>query len=125
MGEDIDRQTLHAIVDMMPDAIFLCRFDPERMEGRIIYANATAQDITGLGLDEMVGQVPRDLIAEHGMADRALRTQLFEEVRRRGVMELPVALPLRVPAGRSARVRVVWPDPEQELLLMVAEILTA
>ncbi|MGD8859747.1 MAG: PAS domain-containing protein [Myxococcales bacterium] len=113
-----------ACLDALPDLVALCRYDAQAVEARIVEANRAALLATGLSREEILGALPRELMLDSGpFMDREARRAVFEAARRQGVFEVPAGLRLLTRADRPAlRVRVVWPDPEQDLLLFIAEV---
>jgi PAS domain S-box-containing protein len=120
-GEALLRQFLDAV----PDMLLLGRFDEANQEVVIIAVNETAKTVTGFSEEELIGKVPRSLLMEGAVAPTIeMRRSLAAFARERGVVEYPGEVRLRVPDnGPRLRIRMVWPDPADTLVLVQVEVL--
>lgn len=116
---------LRTFLDAVPDMLMLGRFDEANQEVVIIAVNATTRNVTGLTDAELIGAVPRTLLAEGSIVPTLEQRRVMAMVaRERGVFEFPGEVRLRVPESRPRlRIRMVWPDPAETLVLVQVEVL--
>jgi PAS domain-containing protein len=114
-----DAALLKAFVDAVPDLMLFCEFDADFTEAVIVAVNRTTEAILGMSAQELVGQRPRDLLAQDAQPSLELRRALFAEARKRGVVEFPDPPLLR---GRRMRMRIIVPDPAGPYVLFQGEL---
>ncbi len=116
---------LRQFLDAVPDMLILGRFDEVNHEIVIIAVNATTRNVTGLTDAELIGVVPRTLMAPGAIVPTLEQRRAMSALaRERGVFEYPGEARLRVPEnGPRLRIRMVWPDPAETLVLLQVEVL--
>lgn len=117
--------SLRKLLDAVPDLLFLCRYDDIDAEGRIIECNAIAREVCGLAMEEMVGMTPRSLMTpDNDAAERPdMRRAVFQRAREIGKVEVPNTIRLpRIDGSPRLRIRIVWLDPNDTLVLFQVEL---
>jgi PAS domain-containing protein len=112
---------LMRILDTIPDVLFWCRYDERTATSRIEWCNDTVVKVTGMTREELIGLRPGDLLPPNILSDVAVRRTFYERAKQRGVYEFeePVLFG-RGEHGQYMRVRVVWVDPSDLRVLILA-----
>jgi len=120
-----DPALLRVFLDAVPDMLMLGRYDEESWEMRIIAVNKTTCLVTGFSEEELIGTLPRDLMdGAAGSPTLEMRRAMGKAARAQGVVEYPIEVRLRTPEnGPRLRIRLIWPDPADTLVLIQIEVL--
>jgi PAS domain-containing protein len=116
-----DATELMRILDAIPDVLFWCRYDERTATSRIEWCNDTVVEVTGMTREEIIGLRPGDLLPPNVLSDSGVRRSFYERARALGVHEFdkPVLFG-RGDKDRYMRVRVVWVDPADIRVLIMA-----
>lgn len=110
------------MLDAIPDVLLWCRYDEPTGISTIEWCNETATEATGMKRDEIIGLTPRDLLpAKNALHDTDARRRAYAAAKRYGVKE--VETPVLFGEGDEKeymRVRIVWVDPGDTRVLILA-----
>jgi PAS domain-containing protein len=116
-----DAAELAKILDAIPDVLFWCRYDEGTGMSRIDWCNETVVKATGMTREEIIGLRPGDLLPPNALSDGAARRALYQRAKAVGVQEFEK--PVLFSRGEKdlyMRVRVVWVDPDDNRVLILA-----
>jgi hypothetical protein len=114
------------ILDEDPDVVLAARLSLPQLELRVFYVNRAGERILGRPAAQILGLPVRELMRESAaFSTPELRGQLFEQLRKHGVIEFPGVVPVNDGRGgtRLLRLRFRW-VPNEDWVLAIGEDVT-